>query len=315
MALCVGCYSPTISPGAPCETECPGDLACIDHVCRPPGYTGNPDAAVNDDAIDAMVPIDAGFDGPPGDADSDGVTDAVDNCPTKPNADQHDEDADTLGDVCDPCPHLAGNAADGDGDGVGDACDPQPQVAKQRIKFFDAFTSDRSEWNHLANAARLGETLRLNAMSSSADTRLVVGNGESRILAGGMIAAASTTTPRQFSLEFGLNATFNVYHYCEFYNSGANSIAISRGNMGVYSTFAAEPAAGTLGVGAWSMQIDESVAAQQIKLDPKVGGAAYPVLTGNTATAPMLASSNTIELYVHNIDIRLDYFLVIETLP
>jgi len=126
LALLVGCYGPSIAPGAPCETECPGDLVCIDQVCHERGYVPRTDAA----ASDAFVPA----------ADAAVSSDASQTC-----SDLHDEDGDGIGDACEPCPHLAGTSADGDGDGVGDASDPQPAVAKQRIAFFDPFTSDRPE--------------------------------------------------------------------------------------------------------------------------------------------------------------------------
>jgi hypothetical protein len=156
---------------------------CIEHVCREPGWTGETDAG-DVPATDGMVEA---LDGPPGDADADTVGDAVDNCPSKANTDQHDEDADTIGDACDPCPHLAGTAVDSDSDGVGDACDPQPTIAKQRIKFFDPFTSDRPEWMHEAGTTRLGETLRINAGSISA--YLAIGTSETTIEMAGNIPA------------------------------------------------------------------------------------------------------------------------------
>src|SRR5262249_31671169 len=60
----------------------------------------------------------------------------------------HDEDGDGIDDACDPCPHdAAGGMADADGDGVGDACDPEPAIPRQKILFFDPFTSVRPEWD------------------------------------------------------------------------------------------------------------------------------------------------------------------------
>lgn len=273
------------------------------------------DAPPPGDALtDTMVMIDGPtIDGPPGDTDADGVPNNTDNCPGKPNVDQHDEDADAIGDVCDPCPHMAGNAADGDNDGVGDACDPAPNLPKQTIKFFDPFTSDLPQWNHLSNTARSGETLRLNG-ASIAQSRLAVGNGESRIYVGGTIVSTGNTA-RQLSVEFGMNAGFTVYHYCEFYDSGGNSIEITKANNGSYDSLASTSAGGSLPTGAWSMQIDESVAGQQIRLVAKVGGTTYAPMTGNTSTAPALTASNMFELYVTRADVRVDYFLVIETMP
>jgi hypothetical protein len=316
MALGAGCYSPTINPGAPCDTECPGDLVCIEHRCRVPGYMYGADAGqldATDAAIDAI-------DGPPGDADADTINDNVDNCPAKPNLDQHDEDGDAIGDVCDPCPHLSGNAADGDSDGVGDACDPAPAVAKQRIKFFDPFTADLPEWtDESSTVSRVGETLRVNATNNYSGAVMQIANGQTRIYTGGTISSVNASASQhQITVAFGRNQAGDIYHYCEFYDTGGSQadIAISRANKGVYSSFIIQNYAGNLPIGAWSMRIDESVAAQSIGFDSKVGGTVRPTISANTAVSnPLLVTSNTMELGVNGADIRLDYFLVIETLP
>ena len=322
IALCFGCYSPTISPGAPCETDCPGALVCIDHVCRPPGFTGDSDAAVpQDDAgdDDAMVPIDAGFDGPPGDGDGDGVPDATDNCPAKPNADQHNEDADTLGDVCDPCPHLAGNAADSDGDGVGDACDPQPTIAKQRIKFFDPFTASLPEWTLDTGVTRVGETLRILTGSSGASAYLTAATGEMRVAMAGTVV--SITSPasgeHQISVLFGKNSSGTNYHYTEFYDSGgsAGEISITKAAGSNFTNLAGTAYSGTLPLGAWSMRDDVSVAAQQVGFEARLGGTSYGPYTGNTANIPAMIAAAKLKISAINADVRVDYVIVIETLP
>lgn len=311
VALCVGCYSPSITPGAPCETACPGGLVCIDLVCREPGYMPAIDAGLQD----AFVPIDT-VDGAPGDGDGDGVADPSDNCPALTNADQHDEDADALGDVCDPCPHLAGSSADGDGDGVGDACDPQPTIGKQRIKFFDPFTTDRAEWTSKSNFSRVGEALRLSA-AGYAGSVLQLANAENRIVMAGTIAAIpSATSQHQIALSFGRNVAGNVYHYAEFYDAGGanGEVGLSRANQGVYTTLASSNYTGVLPLGAWSIRVDTSVASQQMRMDSTLGGTARPTLNA-TATSPALVASSTIELGVNGADVRVSYFLVIETLP
>jgi hypothetical protein len=62
------------------------------------------------------------------------------------------------------------------------------------------------------------------------------------------------------------------------------------------------------------MRIDTSVATQKITVAGTVGNAAFSTLNA-TATTPALAASNTIELFVNGSDVRLDYFLIIETMP
>lgn len=309
LALCVGCYSPAVAPGTPCDTQCPGELVCIEHVCREPGYVPGVDAAV----VDAFVPIDT-VDGPPGDGDADGVTDSIDNCPAAANADQHDEDGDAIGDACDPCPHLSGSAADGDGDGVGDACDPQPDVAKQRIRFFDPFTADLADWSHSSSVGRLGETLRIDVLAGSASTNVNIVNSEVRIATGGTIAAVGSS-PRQFSLAVGIDPNGPIYHYGEFYDSGGTEIALTERNGSTYTELGVIDVGGTLPTGAWAMQLDASVAAQTMTVVASVGGTSYAPISGDTSTAPVLTSSPRINMFFRNVDMRLDYFLVIETLP
>jgi hypothetical protein len=307
--LGVGCYAPTFHSGGRCETECPGDLQCIDNICREPGFAGV-DAASNMDPIDAP-PID----GPPGDDDADGVLDLNDNCPARANSDQHDEDVDALGDACDPCPHLAGSGADADGDGVGDACDPAPSIAKQRLRFFDPFTSDKQEWDHSGGVTRVGETLRTSGTSAgSAFTRLSVATGELRIAVAGTISSVQATTPHSLSLSFGFDSLGAKYHYAQFYDTGGASgaIGIMHADTDVYTRLAGHSYPGVLPTGSWAMTIDESVASQRIGLTAQVGGTTYTPLT---ATTTALTTSSTMTIFVRNADIRWNYFVVIETLP
>ena len=313
VGVLAGCYSPTIQSGGACETKCPGDLQCIDHVCREPGFTPTPDGSV---VVDAFV-----VDGPPGDVDADGHSDNVDNCPAKANADQHDEDGDTIGDVCDPCPHIAGNAADGDGDGVGDACDPQPTVAKQSIKFFDPFTSSRSEWELVNGYSRVGETLRGQGVAGNAAfLRLHLANCELSIEKGGTIVSPDTATyTHQHSLAFGIDSAGNNYHYVEFYDSSSagGSIAITKSeNDTNYTTLASQAVPAPMATGAWKLRVDESVTAQTIKLSATQGGTNYAQLTGVTNLAPpSLITGTIISMLVRDADVRYNYFIAIETAP
>jgi hypothetical protein len=269
---------------------------------------------------DAMVSVDAAVDGPPGDRDADGLNDLVDNCPAKANVDQHDEDGDMIGDVCDPCPHIAGDAADGDGDGVGDACDPQPTIAKQSIKFFDPFTSTRSEWELVNGYSRVGETLRGQGLPGNASfLRLHLGNGELRIETGGTIVSRETTYPHQVSMAFGINAGGDDYHYVEFYDSSSagGAISITKSYMDTdYTTLDSHSVPAPLATGAWKFRVDESVAAQSIKLTATQGGTSYTQLTGATdGGPPSLTTSGIISMLVRNADVRYDYFIAIETAP
>lgn len=312
--MLAGCYSPTIRPGTPCDDACPGELRCIEHVCLEPGQLpAEPDGSVIDAPIDGR-PID----GPPGDLDADTINDLTDNCPGKPNLDQHDEDGDTIGDVCDPCPHINGTAADGDGDGVGDACDPAPTVAKQRIKFFDPFTTTRAEWSFSSGTSRVGETMRMLAPPMmGAFARLFVDNGEVRIATGGTIVTADPASfPHQLSIAFGFSGTAN--HYVQLYDTNTTNGGehVMKYDGVDYFTLASNPYTGVMPTGAWNMTIDESVAEQKIVLASRIGGEVKPTITGTTNTiAPNLSASGTMTVYLQNADVRFDYWLVIETLP
>jgi hypothetical protein len=54
---------------------------------------------------------------------------------------------------------------------------------------------------------------------------------------------------------------------------------------------------------------------QQAQLSAMLGGVAYGPFTANTSAAPSLTTGVIIETYVRNVDVRVDYFIVIETMP
>ncbi len=298
-ALAAGCYSPAYQAGSACDSVCPGDLVCIENVCREPGF------------VPADAAIDVAIDAPPIDTDGDSRFDFEDNCPTAPNMDQHDEDGDDLGDECDPCPHLSGTAADADGDGVGDACDPQPALAKQTIVFFDPFKSTRPEWTLDPEYSRMGDQLRLTGTDGTA--RVAVPTGELRIVTGGTVQQLGASMPRSLSLGFGYNDSGSDYYYGNFYeNGGGTSISVTRADSGSYTPVAGTGIAGSFPIGAFIMQVDESVSSQQLSIVGTLGGTSYPIQAGTAGTPPLVAN-DFIAIYARNAEFRFDYFLVIET--
>ena len=312
-----GCYSPTYAPGGACESACPGNLVCVAHVCRAPGATDAGGDGPRDGAPDGPS-----IDGPPGDVDGDGVPDNVDNCPNKANPTQHDEDGDQIGDVCDPCPHLAGTAADSDGDGVGDACDPQPTVPKQTIAFFDPFTSQLAAWD----ASSLQQTTigndRMEMGAGNADSafaRLVVSNAETRVYTGGRVLSCTGAAvgPHELAISFSVNG--NNYYYVQAYDSdgtdGYLQIMQASGGGTVFTGLAGTAFTGVLPAGAFSFQFDESVAAKTISFKSTLGGTARMTLNAAANMDPLLSPGGSFGLFTRNCDVRLDYFVVIQTTP
>jgi hypothetical protein len=159
--------------------------------------------------------------------------------------------------------------------------------------------------------------MRFNAASNFSGSLLTVANAESRIITGGTVSSVTqAAAEHQISIAFSRNNAGNVYSYGEFYDTGGaqGDVAISRANMGVYSSPAIGHYSGILPLGSWSMQIDTSVATQKITLAGTVGNSAFTTLNANTSN-PALASSNTMEVFINGSDVRFDYFVVIETMP
>jgi hypothetical protein len=230
----------------------------------------------------------------------------------------HDEDGDGIDDACDPCPHIAGNLDDSDGDGVGDACDPQPTIPKQRIAFFDPFTSVRPEWTGMSNMTVSQDVLHAVAVSpQTAFGSLSVANGELEIVAAGTVNSIAAPLPHSLAISFGFNNAGANYHYVQFYDDGGTTGGsfISKAEGGTFTTLATTPYTGTLPPGAWRMQIDESVTAQTIALATVLGGAAQPLLHASTSTPTALTTSSGITVLVRDADITFDYVIAIETLP
>jgi hypothetical protein len=131
--IAAACYAPSPPAGAPCAPgeQCPGDLVCVNQICRDPGGDVPPDDA-------PVPPDDARPDGPANDVDGDGILNDVDDCPDDFDPKQFNEDGDRFGDVCDPCPPIANDTpVDGDLDGVSDDCDPNPGAGGDKL--FEGF--------------------------------------------------------------------------------------------------------------------------------------------------------------------------------
>ncbi len=300
IAAAWGCYAPTIPLGGACTTVCPGGQVCVANVCRDPGD----------------LPLDAAAGGTPDgspsvDSDGDGVDDAHDNCRELANADQHDEDHDGLGDVCDPCPYLAAAtlaaaAADADGDGVGDACDPQPSQARQHWVLFDPFTSRRAEWS--GGPAVFGN----DVMSLHGYQQLDVVTGELRIVVGGKLVIDGGY-PHQQIVDFGEQGTGETY-YVEIYSdsSPASSFQITRYDGTNYASLAGQDVA-AFPEGAFTWQVDESVANQHVDFAATHAAGGVTVSLAASTAAPALGSSPSVMFGAKNVTATYDYVAVIRT--
>ncbi len=304
LAGLAACYSPRVTPGVACTSACPGDQVCVAGFCRDPGV-------VSDAMQEADADVDAPIDGNPDvDTDGDGLFDNADNCIAIANVNQHDEDSDDLGDVCDPCPHVAiGAATDTDGDGVGDACDPQPAINKQRWRVFDPLTSRAPAW-----AASTAATFGADAMTiHDGFIRYNITLSNFRVQFGGAITIGSGSL-HQMVLEVSHDG-LSGYYYGEFYGDAVDGyVKITRRDGDTYGTVDAANYTGQLPGGPFAWTMDVSVADQTLAFDTKHGATDFPRLAGPT-TPPLIAST-----FVHvgtdaNVTARLDYFVLIETIP
>jgi hypothetical protein len=319
LLVLVGCYAPVVSPDVPCETQCPSGLACIDHRCvsegeRPPAA---PDAAPVPDAT--VAPDDADGNN---DTDGDGILNAVDNCPGIANPDQHDEDHDGLGDLCDPCPHLAGNADDADGDGVGDACDPEPAIARQHWVVFDPFTALQPAWTLDAGASVSGDALHSSGTVSlqlPADQLTAAQAGELRLVTAGTITAIHGTA-HNLSLRLTDNVASGTYYYANFFDASTfvtGTIAITSASAGTFTDLVKGSYTKPLPIGPWSVQLDQSVVAQQLALSTTLATTSLTLRAPAPAAAlpRPVTPSTAIVIFVMNTDLAIDYVGVIATTP
>lgn len=224
----------------------------------------------------------------------------------------HDEDADGIDDACDPCPHIRGDALDGDGDGVGDACDPAPLEPKQRIVLFDPFSTMTDKWTYHSGTALLDDTLRMNALpDASASVR--VPNREHRIALGGTVVVqrGDPSDNPKIAVEFG-HASDQLFHFVELFDMAK----IVESRAGGYDVLDERAMARPVPVGPWSVQIDESVSRDRILFDAAVDGQQFMGLIGiPSAHSNRLRPGDHVSLYVRNLDLRIDYLLMIETTP
>jgi hypothetical protein len=292
----VGCYSPQLTPNVACTTACPGEQACIDGICRDPGYM-------------ADAPIDGA---PDVDTDNDGHFDNVDNCITVANADQHDEDADLLGDACDPCPHIAiGAAVDMDGDGVGDACDPAPTSNKQRWRVFDPFTSRLPAWT-MSDAATFGTD---SMTIDDGYIRHTISIADFRVQIGGDLTVAAIG-PQQMVLEVS-HVDFVNYYYGEFFGDESGGfMKITRRADEMYGTVDGVAYTGGIPSGPFAWTMDASVASQHLSFETTHGTTEFDLIEGSAVVEQPLTTSAFIHIGTNeSIDARIDYFALIETIP
>jgi hypothetical protein len=136
----------------------------------------------------------------------------------------HDDDGDGVDDACDFCPHIVDDQADSDGDGVGDACDPEPTSARERIAFFDPFTTVRPEWRFSTPPAIAGETATFDARQFGIDASLDLVPGRDYFEIAGRVTATASFGDHKVSL--GVISDGEPEYFCEVYDPGDGDVEL-----------------------------------------------------------------------------------------
>jgi hypothetical protein len=136
----------------------------------------------------------------------------------------HDEDGDGIDDACDGCPHIADpDQIDSDGDGVDDVCDPNPSSPRERIVFFDPFTSARPEWTVGGNPAPTytGDSLVVDTRAGSFSLELGSVPSTDHYEFGGALGAQVGV---DIKAEVYTHSSGPGYYYCELYDPADGNV-------------------------------------------------------------------------------------------
>jgi hypothetical protein len=235
---------------------------------------------------------------------SDGTVDAKPCAPVG-----HDEDGDSVDDACDVCPHLPDvQQPDADGDGVGDMCDPNPMAARERIAFFDPYTSMRSEWEY-NNPALV--TVVNDQLSGDARTGVITGALKPRgptddvYVMGGRVGAGVASGQRQVTAVLGGVG----YYYCEI---NGNQTAVAFFN----ATYTPDDvnffvAAGSDAVGP----IENRTFRLELHSSPTMYGCAttWPATTQSFSASRPPITVDHFNFALQGLDVKLDYFIQIQS--
>jgi hypothetical protein len=214
----------------------------------------------------------------------------------------HDEDGDRVDDACDTCPHRVNpDQADVDGDGVGDVCDPEPDLPRQRIARFDSFATP-ADWSFF-NSSVMGDQLVLSGSGQAA------WGDAPHTTSGDLIEIGARTGARSAgeSILGIFLAQGTRAFYCEL--NERTGLVLSYTNKLDQSTFMRidqVPATQVLANGSGRLSLESD--ASTTRCDSTWQGESLSTM-GATLPGPV----SVLEVYAQNVDVVLDYLVVIHT--
>jgi len=221
----------------------------------------------------------------------------------------HDEDADGVDDACDRCPHLADALQpDADGDKVGDACDPNPAEPRDRIVFFDPFTSARAEWTFNGAAGVIAnDSLVIDARITSSLADLATGVPANDVYAVGGHVGAGVSAQRQIHLS-GFAPLTGYYYYCEIDGDQTPAAVFAATKFdGAFVELDAAVATGPIENRDFSLELRNHPPTYDCR-------SSWPAARSQVAAAiPATVTATQFTLGVGGIQVRLDYFIQIHS--
>ncbi len=223
----------------------------------------------------------------------------------------HDEDSDGIDDACDGCPHVADPAQpDADGDGVGDACDPSNETS-ERIVYFDPMTSRSPAWietSGFTTITPMGDSLLFDGTTAAgpgADWQLAMSPDNTMFELGGAVLAGATSGNRQLIIHATQG---DAEYYCELFDGTNFFFGLTHSTDG--TSFIDD--GNTILTGAFENRALR-VAMRRTPGNTVACTTDWPGTTRLQNTVPASIVANQVGFYVLRVQLRLDYFIAIQT--